>query len=65
MTPKVLRRFDVCGQFHAAYRVQAEDSQPHYYCYDCWKARFDASLPQTKDKESSLPDSINNEKHPL
>ena len=39
MTPKILRRCDVCKRFHAEYRVVAPDQGIRYLCYECWKAQ--------------------------
>jgi hypothetical protein len=40
MSPKILRRCSICGNFHASYLVAEPDGGESYYCYNCWKARF-------------------------
>ena len=40
MSPKVLRRCSVCGNFHASYLVPEREGGKGYYCYNCWMARF-------------------------
>jgi len=56
MTPKILRRCDICGRFHASYLVPADDGPPRYYCYDCWKARFETSASLPDEEKSTSPD---------
>jgi hypothetical protein len=49
MPGKVLRRCDICGNFHAAYIVPEGESGKRYYCYKCWKARMVAAPGQAED----------------
>ena len=64
MSRKILRRCDICGRFHAAYLVPAEDGQTRNYCYDCWKTRFHASAPLAAEKDDVSPNSSDLEKNP-
>jgi hypothetical protein len=58
MSRKILHRCDICGRFHAAYLVPAEDGQTRNYCFDCWKSRFHASPPQDTEEDDVLPNSL-------
>jgi hypothetical protein len=54
MSPKVLRRCDVCGKFHASYLVPDFQGRPARLCYDCWKGLYAA--PQREEAEARKPD---------
>ena len=56
MSPKILRRCDVCGRFHEGYIVpDPERGGKAYYCYDCWKAKYAAQPKLATDQEGSKP----------
>ncbi len=54
---KILKKCDVCGQFHASYRVQDEKLGSLRLCYSCWKARFkrEADARLDENREEPLP----------
>jgi ADP-ribose pyrophosphatase len=54
MPGKVLRRCDICGNFHAAYIVPEGDSGKRYYCYKCWKAHMALSLGSQPENTPDL-----------
>ena len=51
--PKVLRRCDRCGKFHAAYLVDLSGGGKGHYCYSCWKET--QALPAAQPAPLSLP----------
>jgi hypothetical protein len=59
MSRKILCRCDICGRFYAAYLVPDQDGKTRNYCYDCWKARFNASPHQANEQDEVSLDSLN------
>ena len=43
MSPKILQRCDVCGQFHVAYVVDDPQLGKLHLCYRCWTSRQEAA----------------------
>jgi hypothetical protein len=59
LSPKILRRCDVCGRFHASYIVpDPERGGKAYYCNDCWKAKYTTQPPPASDQEGERPEDL-------
>lgn len=57
MPPKVLRRCDVCGNFHVSYVIEDPQQGKLHLCYQCWKARQapPAAEPPLAAREPIVP----------
>jgi hypothetical protein len=54
----ILRRCAICKKFHASYLVPDDDGGQNYYCYDCWKARFQSQPELSPDEYSKHSRSV-------
>jgi hypothetical protein len=55
MSPKILRRCDVCKGFHTSYLVADASSGNRYLCYKCWKALYGAQPTPGSDRQEPGP----------
>jgi ribosomal protein S14 len=53
---KILRRCDLCGKFHAKYRVEDPRLGSLQICHDCWSRRQKSAPGEaTKEKTDDSP----------
>jgi hypothetical protein len=50
MPHNILRRCDICGKYHASYRVPDPEGKTSNLCYSCWKARYQPATPRPTDR---------------
>lgn len=53
MSPKILRRCDICGKYHVAYVVEDPSLGKLYLCQACWKARIIREMAGTPANPTS------------
>jgi ribosome-binding protein aMBF1 (putative translation factor) len=51
---KILHRCDLCGKFHAAYRVVDAQLGSLSVCYDCWKRRMEMQIYSQKQTDTNM-----------
>lgn len=64
MSPKILRRCTICGNFHASYLVEDPALGKCYLCYKCWKDRQTSQPPPVSapgEKPLEVPEQIDKE----